>query len=473
VSSQADATGFLAPVSYAVDKRPIAAVVGDFNNDGIPDLAVANQSSSDVSALLGNGDGTFQSGKTFVVGKAPQALAVGDFNGDGNLDIVTADSGDITLLFGKGNGTFKNPPVTLTLPNVVANQDPQAPVAVAVGDFNHDGKLDLAVTAEASFVGGQKGFLDVLLGHGDGTFTIGSVTPINSSSPLSLALADFNGDGNLDAVAGNFVDRVGVPGGGGISVLSGKGDGTLQEGTDAYAGISGVPMAVAVGDFNGDRKPDLVVTGIVNAGGTEQGVVSVLLGNGDGTFQAPQLFAAGYFPQAVGVGDFNRDGKLDVVTVSGGNVSVLLGNGNGTFVAPLSFTRPLNPSGLAVGDFNRDGFPDLAVTSITSNTFDVLINTGTWGAPAATAATTASGPTPSSTSSASLRATAARSASLAPAKPSATVVGALDWFLAELGHEDQLDSANTPWAATGWWRNVGPRRSVTTSEASHARQSRP
>jgi hypothetical protein len=323
-------------------------------------------------------------------------VAVGDFDGDGTLDIVTANQNDISVLLGTGKGTFTGTK-TFTLPNVIANQIPQIPLAVAVGDFNHDGKLDLVVAAVAE-LNGSKGFLDVLLGQGDGSFRVGSITPINASFPLAavfgfppagITLADFNGDGNLDVAIANLTGGS-DPGGSSISVLLGNGDGTFRETSDPNVGGIAI-ISVAVGDFNNDRIPDLVVNaslGVPVTGGVEcVSVVSVLLGNGDGTFQTPQLLVPGSSFNQVAVGDFNHDGNLDIVTAnSGGTVSVLLGNGNGTFQAPLNFSSGANePSAVVMGDFNGDGFPDVAVTDGNSNNAVVLINSGIWPALATTA----------------------------------------------------------------------------------------
>jgi hypothetical protein len=321
---------------------------------------------------------------------------------------------------------------------------------VAVGDFNHDGKLDLAVTAVANFFGfGQKGFLDVLLGQGNGTFTVASVTPINSSSPLSVALADFNGDGNLDAAIGNSTDLVGTPGGGGISVLFGNGGGTFQETTDVYPGVDCPPMAVAVGDFDNNHTPDIVVTGFANIGGVSYaGVVSVSLSNGNGTFQAPQLFpvSQNLVQRAVAVGDFNRDGKLDIVTATDDDtISVLLGNGKGGFQSPLSFSSgAMGFSELAVGDFNGDGFPDLAVPSFSSNTVQVLMNSGAWDPPATI--TIAPAPTLSGRFAASSRTTATGATTSALARPPRSDVGTRDLLFAELDQHAQIDVPATPLA---------------------------
>jgi hypothetical protein len=393
-------TGFLTPASYPVDQAPDAVAVGDFTNNGITDLVVANSASSTVSVLLGNGDGTFRAAQSYAVGASPVAVAVGDFDGDGTFDIVTANSaltafaagGTVSVLLGNGDGTFKKAQ-TFALPNVILNQAQQAPLAVALGDVDHDGTLDLVITAAVNFFGGRKGFVDVLLGQGDGTFRVGSITPINSDlradfGPIGIALADFNGDGNLDLATANPTDDASVPGGSGISVLLGNGDGTFQETSDPNVGAT-VITSVAVGDLNHDHVPDLVVNGVAVIGGTSQSVVSVLLGRGNGTFQAPQLLNAG--AAAVALGDFNRDGNLDIATPN----LVFQGNGDGTFQAPLSFASGTNnPTALAVADFNRDGFPDLAVTDSNSNTVQVLINSATWPATAAVATALTSSVTP-------------------------------------------------------------------------------
>jgi hypothetical protein len=453
-------TGFLAPASYPVDQQPDAVAVDPTNPNH---LVVANSASSSVSVLLGNGDGTFQPALKSTVGKGPRSVAVGDFNGDGNLDIVTANQDDLSVLLGTGKGTFGSAN-TFTLPNVIENQFAQIPLAVAVGDLNHDGKLDLVVAAAAEFFSGStKGYLDVFLGQGDGTFKVGSITPINSSfalalrgffEPVQIALADFNGDGNLDVVTSNPANSLAFQQGGSpsISVLLGNGDGTFRETSDVNAGVT-VVSSVAVGDFNNDHIPDLVVKG---SHGGLQGV-SVLMGNGDGTFQPPQILTAGrsFNVESLAVGDFNRDGNLDIVTGNfGSTVSVLLGNGNGTFQAPLNFSSGVSdPEALAVADFNRDGFPDLAVTDFISNTVQVLINSGSWPALAAAvplAVTSSSG--------------LASPAALTPSQPSLSQPGNLSALLfaaepaamerqfASLGAEDQITRLfnSQPPALDGW-----------------------
>lgn len=286
-----------------------------------------------VGAIMGNGDGTFQPEVYYPVGLPVWAVAVGDFNGDGKLDLVTVDGYDsvVSVLLGNGNGTFQAP-----VHNVVA----LSPLSVAVGDFNGDGKTDLVTPSYYQDV------VSVLLGNGDGTFQ----APVNypaGHTPRSVAAGDFNGDGDLDlAVADDTVASV--------SVLLGNGDGTFRAPV-TYSAFAN-PYSVAVGDFNGDGKPDLVTA---NHGGDN---VSVLLNNGDGTFRAAMNFPAGANPRWVAVADFNLDGKLDlaVANETSGDVSVLLGNGNGTFQPAVNYGIGVGPLFVLLADLNGDGKPDIA-----------------------------------------------------------------------------------------------------------------
>jgi hypothetical protein len=224
---------------------------------------------------------------------------------------------------------------------------------VAVGDFNGDGKPDLAVANRGDSLG-NGGSVNVLLGKGDGTF-LPAVSYLAGYGPRSVAAGDFNGDGKQDlavAVAGDSYNG----GGQGVSVLLGKGDGTFQTAQTFPTGT--YPISVAVGDFNGDGILDLAVA---NAGSNN---VSVLLGKGDGTFLAAQSFPAGSHPASVAVGDFNGDGIPDLVVANwGGNVSVLLGKGDGSFLPAANYAAGSYPTSVAVGDFNGDGKLDLAVTN--------------------------------------------------------------------------------------------------------------
>ena len=338
--------------NFAAGPRPQAVTVGDFNGDGRQDLAVTNlvslpdTTTGSVAILLGNGNGAFQSAQQFEARRFPESVAVGDFNGDERLDLAVANFGSVgpeaaivSILLGNGDGTLQ--PAQDFGPIRRAT-------SVAVGDFNGDGLFDLAVTHGGS-AGPEDAIVSILLGYGDGTFQPARDFG-TGSGPQVVVVGDFNGDGQLDlAVANTFANTV--------SILLGHGDGTFQPRQDF--GVGSNPAAVAVGDFNGDGRLDLAVAnGLFTPAST---LVSILLGNGDGTFQPAQSFGAGSRASSVGGGDFNGDGRLDLAVGNIGSitVSVLLGNGDGTF-QPVQNFGASGVSSVVVGDFNGDGRLDLA-----------------------------------------------------------------------------------------------------------------
>jgi hypothetical protein len=395
----------------------VAPVVGDFNGDGKPDLAVDARGDQGVSILLGNGDGTFQPAVTYPVGGAADSMAVGDFNGDGKADLAvlvspSSDAPMLSILLGNGDGTFQ--------PAVDFATAPPGPSSVAAGDFNGDGKADLALTTYGS--------ISILLSNGDGTFqpavnyAVGSPesavvgdlvvgdlngdgkpdiaaavssgvsillanghgafqpaayynsggNPVSLGFSSSFALGDFNGDGNLDLAVVDSDNGI-------VGIMLGNGQGEFEH-PATYPGFDKAGnccYAIAVGDFNGDGKPDLVTAD------EGFGAVSVRLGEGNGAFLPRQAFSVGYRPVAVAEGDFNGDGKLDVVVANGGpdadNVSIMLGNGDGTLQPAVHYASGgSTPTSVAVGDFNGDGKPDLAVAnqSSASNSVSILLGNG-------------------------------------------------------------------------------------------------
>jgi FG-GAP-like repeat/Abnormal spindle-like microcephaly-assoc'd, ASPM-SPD-2-Hydin len=338
---------------------------GDFNNDGRPDLAILSQcgdaaclTNGLVTILLGKGDGTFTFAPTVGTGFWATAMAVGDFNGDGNLDIAVASGNTITpatlsIFLGNGDGTFT---VGATLTGTSGDSN-----FIAVGDFNGDGALDLAVDRDCFSPTGCNGNPSILLGNGDGTFRYASSAP--GPGVVTMSVGDVNRDGKLDLV---------IDAGTGIFILLANGDGTFSAGASLDQGLN--DRVAALGDFNGDGKLDMADFVRCTATPCVSGEASILLGNGDGTFTNTSTVATGPFTWFGLVGEFNGDGKLDLVGVSGctelscnnGEATFELGNGDGTFNRVSAF--PAGPDitttqGAVMADFNGDGRLDVATLS--------------------------------------------------------------------------------------------------------------
>jgi hypothetical protein len=358
--------GFITARSYPAGLIPVSVAVGDFNGDGIADLAVvdngtiANQPCK-VSVLLGQGDGSFAAPQQYAVGTSAQVLALGDFNGDGLLDIAVSNTADgtVSVLLGNGDGTFEG-----AKNSSVGGR----PTGLAVGDFNGDGLADLAVAIPLGF---GNGTVTILLGRGDGSFQPAQNIGVGVQ-PWSVAVADFNGDGIVDLAVTNSE-------GGSLSILLGNGDGTFQAAVTYPLGV--LPRSLVVADFNGDGHPDIAVA---NAGSTfSPGTLSVLLGNGDGTFQTahdyptfpPAGDSTGYF-DTLAVGDFDGDGHLDLAMTGQYGVVIWLGRGDGSFQFQTGPRYNVGTGSVAVADFNQDGHADLAVTNAEANAVRILVGNG-------------------------------------------------------------------------------------------------
>ncbi|MGB8583901.1 MAG: VCBS repeat-containing protein [Candidatus Sulfotelmatobacter sp.] len=420
-------TVFNGPRDYLVGPSPDSVVVADFNGDGRADIATASQSSATVSVLLRNSDGTFQPGVSYAAGNSPNSmrpLYVADVNNDGKLDLLVLNTTDQTLsvLLGNGDGTFQTQKVTTIAGSYCC---------LAVGDFNGDGKVDIAAPVLGAVVGTygfavllgkgdgtfqapvsypsaelfaltaadltNNGKLDlvtdssVMLGNGDGIFQAPIKTPLSTVSGLSILIADFNQDGILDIATsnGNF-----------LTLMLGNGDGTFRE---QVLTVQATPLAL--GDLNGDGIPDLIAegTGVLVGNGLES-----LLNLGDGTFTVWQYslalaggYSLGQFPIAVSAFAAEPNPYLVLATASGGElgsetagiVSVLNASGDGTFGTFATFPLPypaypstqiqtsLGP--LIAADFNGDGKPDLLTDQTLGNghgesggQLGLLLNTG-------------------------------------------------------------------------------------------------
>jgi len=406
---------FQAAKNTTINGSPWAIAAGDFNGDGKMDVAVTDQTLAVVWILLGNADGTLQNPVSLPVGtpvvydNLQPSIIAADFNNDGIIDLamLNTDPETISVLLGNGNGTFK----TAVLSPVGSVVNSGAIGYVAFADLNHDGNLDLAVAYKGS------NSIAILLGSGngtfrpaksyvtgnfptslgilplnDGTFAFFTIDALTSSSVLefapgdgtldapplypvpqnhnlsgltSIGAADLNGDQIPDVIAYNAQ-------GGAVSVLLSNSDGSLQTPVRYTLSAPGrlyfnIPQSLAVGDLNGDGKPDVLATGA--------GTISVFLGNGNGTLSSEQTISVGIAPAGVVVADFNGDGKLDAAVADAGDLSssgtsgsvwVLFGKGDGTFQSPVSYSAgALRASSLVAADFNGDGKPDLAIITST------------------------------------------------------------------------------------------------------------
>jgi hypothetical protein len=335
--------------------QPNGIATCDFNQDGNMDMAIADRSDNALLILQGNGNGTFTVlPNSPATGVKPSSVIAVDLNKDNHCDLVAtnASDGTVSVFLGNGDGTFGGASL-LTVS--------KRPVSAVAADFNKDGNLDLAVVNQNDLT------VSILLGNGNGTFQLQKKFFTGAgTNPSWIAAADF-GNGKIDLAVSDSAT-------GAVSVLLGAGDGTFSNPVAYPTGAT--PSSVAIGDFNGDGKLDLAVTN--NVGNT----VSILLGNGNGLFQSHVDFPTAKGPFYVTAVDLNSDGKLDLAIGASGSgsnrVSILLGNGDGTFQPHVDHSTAFLVGGLseqlAVADFNNDGAPDIAAADQFANSVSLFMN---------------------------------------------------------------------------------------------------
>jgi hypothetical protein len=338
-SAHADIKGLFAGASAlpgSIDYYPNGVAVGDLTGDGVPDVVITDNATAYLGIFVGTGDGNLAlDDQVAMFGRSP---VIADFNGDHKADIAMISGGSVAMLPGDGQGGF-GLPATFSLPALGT----LPVISMVTGDFNGDGKPDLAIATAAGVA--------ILLGDGNGGFASPATFAVGVN-PAVVATGDFNGDGKLDlAVTDYYAGRVFIL----------LGDGTGSFGTPTAFTVGGRPSSIAVGDFNGDGNLDLAVA-------TGNKSIVILSGDGTGGFTSTGSFATGGATAvSVATADFNGDGKLDLVTVGtsstgiSGVVSVLFGTGSGSFAAPITSSVGENLTSVAVADLSGDGKPDLIV----------------------------------------------------------------------------------------------------------------
>ena len=342
-------------LNFSIGNGPKALVYGDFNGDGITDIAVLNSADNKVGILDGVGNGLFAKMRNFGLGacSAGSSMAKADINGDGKTDLVIACSGNdiVVRLLGTGDGNF-----TLASGSVATCSQP---ASIAVGDFNKDSKGDFAVACMGS------NQIGVYKGNGDGTFQAG-VTYAAGLSPSAIAVGDFDHNLTDDVIVANS-------GAGTVTLFSNNGSGILTSLQTVAVGAG--PSAILAGDFNSDGYLDVAVANSTDAS------VSVLLNNQSGLLASALESPVGTSPNALYASDLDSNGKLDLVVSNSldGTLSKLMGLGNGLFATPVTIPVFTSPSAVVVFDSNRDSSPDIFVASAGALMLQEMVSNGNSG----------------------------------------------------------------------------------------------
>lgn len=350
---------------FPTGEGPGIVAIADVNGDGKKDLVVANERSGDSSVLLGDGKGGFSpaKGSPFAAGHSPNDLAAGDFNRDGRLDLAFAnhETQHLTVLLGDGRGGFAPAPGSPV--NVAVRPHPHG---IASGDFDGDGSPDLVTDSWG------ENRLEILFNDGSGKFRQpGTYVAVGKHPYQRIRVADLNGDGRADIVSPNLE-------GDNVTILLGKGKGTFEQPAGSPVPCGDSPFNVAVGDVNADGLADLAIVNSPSSTSDRSGKdgLTVLLGVGHGRFRAMKgsPFPMGRFPNLAAIGDVDGDKVGDVVVSlpDANRITVFTMSRKGTVASRLDLPVPGLPKGLAIADLDGDGVADIAVTNNAANTVTVI-----------------------------------------------------------------------------------------------------
>lgn len=347
------------PTQYVIGGKPWSVFCADFNGDGYADVATVSYQTDSLTVLLNSGSGTFLLSATYLAGDMPVSVYGADVDADDDIDLAVANylANTLSLFLNNGDGTFA-PPSTIAAGVY--------PTSVLLADLNGDTSPDLVATNERVTMPFMDDFVSVMFNNGDGTFQDRVSKKVGVCPQKSVAV-DLDGNGSLDLAVVNLEGH-------NVSVMLNDGSGTFS--TRVNYESHHMPTDISVADLDGDGDIDLIAP---NSDAYDRSVVSVILNNGDGSFQPTVYYSSGGYPYATFANDLDKDGDIDIIVANWmtDSLSILLNNGNATFQAPIQYVAGDSPTSLYTADFDHDTYDDLAVGNRNSNDLLVYMNQGT------------------------------------------------------------------------------------------------